>query len=247
MEIYIFTNKYSKIVAYYLLLGGFMRGRILNLIFPLKCTFCGKILDINEEKEICASCFGKILFIRENNNQRPSYEFRTVYCDGIVCACKYSGIIKESLIKFKFFNKPSYHRTFAGILSGKLKEMTDSSGFDIIISVPLHKKREHIRGYNQAKLISKELSKQLKVREASFILKRIVNTKTQSLLNRDLRQTNIKGAFKVDYKDFIKGRTILLIDDILTTGNTINECCRVLKEAGAKKVFAAVVATGRKH
>ncbi|MFA6308766.1 MAG: ComF family protein [Clostridia bacterium] len=224
-----------------------MLERILNLIFPLKCIFCGNILEVSQSKEICKSCFGKISFTDKNLYHTLLNKEENNYCDGIVCVCEYSGIIKESLITYKFFNKPGHYRTFAHMLSQRLKEMTDCKGFDIIVSIPLHKKREYIRGYNQSKLISKALSKQLKIIEASFVLKRVFDTRTQSLLNRNLRKMNVKGAFRADYKDFIKGKTILLVDDILTTGNTINECCRVLKEAGAKKVFAAVIATGRKY
>lgn len=148
-------------------------------------------------------------------------------------------------MRYKFFGKLSYYRTFAGLLTDKVNKMTNFNNFDIIISVPLHVNKEKIRGYNQSLLISKELSKRLGVPEYSRLLSRVRDTGSQSLLPKDKRYYNVKDAFKVCKTELIKDKTVLLVDDIMTTGNTIDECSRVLKAAGAKAVVGAVIATGR--
>lgn len=216
---------------------------LLNLIFPPKCIFCANILDINTEIYICGDCYKKIPFVEETN---ASFNKGFNYYDDMICVCKYSGIIKDALRRFKFSNKPAYAKTFSLLLLQKLKEMTNGHVFDIIISVPLHKQKELARGYNQSYLISKEISRGLGICEQSAVLKRIRNTDSQSRLEKNMRLTNVKDAFMVNNAAAVTGKTILIIDDILTTGSTLNECCRVLKQAGAVKAIAAVIASGRK-
>lgn len=215
------------------------------MIFPPKCIFCSELLYPGTGINICSSCYKKVRFIDEKGQVIRTAPFSR-YLDGIVCACEYSGVIKDSLIRYKFFEKSSYYRTFSGLLFEKLKKMTNYCKFDIIISVPLHKRKQRIRGYNQSLLISRELSRAMGVMDSSGILYRTRDTHAQSLLKREERYKNVKDAFKVNNPDKIKGKKILLVDDILTTGQTISECSRVLKEAGAQTVIAAVIASGRK-
>lgn len=224
-----------------------MFKKFINAVFPMKCIFCGKILTLYSENEICEECQKELFFLYNNSPQIIFAGSDTDYCDGIVFVCEYNGIVKNSIIKYKFYDKPGYHRAFANIIYKKLLKTKEYSDIDIILSVPLHKKRESIRGYNQSLLISRQLSKIMKIKETSYVLRRTVNTEAQSSLDKSARMKNVKNAFEVIFTDDIKNKSILLIDDILTTGNTINECCKVLKRAGANKVFAAVIASGRKY
>lgn len=220
---------------------------MIHFIFPPKCVCCGTILDIKAGIDLCDSCYRKIPFLKEGALKKKPGLFLSCYCDAVVCVCEYSGIIKDLLIKYKFFKKPNYYRAIAGLIAGKLKEMTNSKKFDIIISVPLFHLKEKTRGYNQSYLISKALSKKFDIPEESYLLSRIKDTGSQSLLLKKERGINIKGAFRANHPEKVNGKTILLVDDILTTGSTIDECCKVLKEAGAKEITALVVATGRKY
>ncbi|AEV70538.1 ComF family protein [Acetivibrio clariflavus] len=220
-----------------------MLERILDLVFPPKCIFCNKILNYGTGICICESCSLNIPYFSEKNlNLIKSNS----YFDDIICVCEYSGIIKEALIKYKFFNKPSFGRTFARLIYNRIKEMPDWEEIDLIISVPLHRKKEQIRGYNQSYLIAKQLGKLLGIEVSKNILIRTKNTDSQSLLNRVERLRNVKDAFLVTDVNAIKGKSILVVDDIFTTGSTLNECCRVLKDAGARRITATVIATGRK-
>ncbi|HOQ37964.1 MAG TPA: ComF family protein [Acetivibrio sp.] len=220
-----------------------MLKRLLNLIFPPKCIFCNKILYLNTDIYICKECFSKIEF-REGGSIKSGTG--DDYFDSIVCVCEYTGIVKDAVKRFKFSNKPAYYRAFARLLSQKIKETMDYRLFDAIISVPLHPVRERTRGYNQSFLISTELSRELGIKEESNLLSRTRNTHSQSLLPRQDRLINVKGAFTVTDSSKVKDKTILLVDDVLTTGTTLNECSRVLKEAGAKKIVVAVIASGRR-
>lgn len=219
--------------------------KFIRLVFPPKCIFCGKILPIDARIGICPDCF-RLLPIMDSKlsllNSRSSFES---LCDSVICAFRYTEIIRQAIIKFKFSGKSYYYRTLGRILSDKIKKMTNYREFDIIISVPLHKSRENMRGYNQSYLISKVISHELGIPECSQLLKRVKNTDSQSLMAANMRHTNVKDAFRVTDSNAIKGKIILLIDDVLTTGNTLNECVRVLKEAGAEKIVAGVIATGR--
>ena len=223
---------------------GFLH-KALGFIFPPKCIFCGKIMPPNADIDICEGCFGSIPFAEEIMLRQPVEERMRDGCDEIICICRYEGIIKDSLIRCKFYNKPSYCRTFGRLMAEKAKKVLDAQRFDMIAAIPLHKDRENERGYNQSFLISKELSRRTGIPEMSRLLSRVRRTDSQSLLAKNERLINVKDAFRVNDGGKIKGKTIILIDDIMTTGATLNECGRVLKEAGAEKVAGAVLASGR--
>jgi competence protein ComFC len=223
---------------------GFV-DRLAGMLLPPRCIFCRDLLEPGTALHICGECYSKISFANETIMRMGTAETHPG-CDGAICVCEYSGIVKDSLIRFKFYSKPCYYRTFARLISERMEKLGAAGKFDMVMSVPLHKQREYSRGYNQAYLISKAVGRDLKLPERSYLLKRLRNTDTQSLLDRKERRRNIMNAFTVTKPDEVKGKSILLVDDIMTTGFTLDECARMLKEAGAASVTAAVVATGRK-
>lgn len=220
--------------------------KLINIVYPAKCIFCQQLLNHNATLHICSGCFPKLPFTEETL-LTTSQGGEKCYCDGAVSVFQYTGMVKGSLIRFKFYNKPGYYSTYARLMAHRLAKMTDIKKYDMVLSIPLHRQREFSRGYNQAFLISRALSRELKLPERSALIKRLIHTDTQSLLDKQNRNRNVKGAFIVAAPEKIKGKSILLVDDILTTGSTLEECGRMLKQAGAIKVTAAVVATGRKY
>lgn len=220
-------------------------SKIINIIYPPNCIFCRQILSYDAEPQICSSCYSALPFVKEELLVTTQEDINH-YCDGAVSVFEYTGVVKESLIRFKFYNEPGYYRTYAGLIAEKLTRIVDIGQYNMVISVPLHKHKELSRGYNQAYLISKELGRKLKLPERSGLIKRSRYTEAQSLLDKEKRSQNVKGAFTVISPDKIAGKSILLVDDILTTGSTLEECSRVLRNAGAVKITAVVVATGRK-
>lgn len=169
------------------------------------------------------------------------------YCDFAVSVFEYAGMVRDSLRRYKFYNKPSYYKTYSRLLADRLRKMTDISLYDVVLSVPLHSERESSRGYNQSLLISKAVAKELKLPECSHALRRIKETGAQSLLGRSGRHENVRNAFFVKQPEKVNGKAVLLIDDIFTTGATVQECSKSLKRAGARKVTAAVIAAGKTY
>ena len=216
----------------------------LRLFFPPRCIFCSTLLEFDKNIEICDSCYEEIPF--SEPGYLPSSKEDKISCNGIICACSYKGIVKEALKRYKFKGKASYCRAFAKLLTDKVKTETGNKKFDIIVSVPLHRKRERLRGYNQSELISRLLSRQTGIKNYPNILSRVRDTSGQSLItSKKDRYENIKNAFSVTDPKIVEGKSVILVDDIVTTGFTISECARVLMEAGASEVIAAVIASGR--
>jgi len=116
--------------------------------------------------------------------------------------------------------------------------------YDIICAVPIHKKRKAERGYNQSELIAKEISKKLQNIEYKDILIKTKNNKRQSDLKREDRIDNVRNVYEIRNKQIIKDKKIIIFDDVYTTGNTVNECSRVLKENGANKILVLTLASG---
>lgn len=239
---------------------------VLNTIFPPKCIFCQEFLAPTCNIEICEHCYKDIPFIP----QKSFINSISKYFDHVYCPCRYTGKIKTSLINYKFFEKSSNYRALAKLLAENIKSSSPSShpsasmplsqnqekedkintrgskqiDYDIIIPVPLHKNKEQLRGYNQSYLLAKALGKELHISVRRDILVKIKDSKSQSLLNKKERLENIKDAFSVRIPSGIRGKKIIIVDDILTTGSTLDECSRILKEAGASFIAVAVVASG---
>jgi ComF family protein len=128
------------------------------------------------------------------------------------------------------------------VLAAEIKSSKTNWKFDLIIPIPLHQLKKAERGYNQAYYIAKGVGKIFKVKVSDRIVKRIKYTESQTTMNLNEREENISGAFKVKWNTQVRGKNILLLDDVITTGATISECGKILLEAGASKVYAASVA-----
>lgn len=135
----------------------------------------------------------------------------------------------------KFNKKPYIYKTIEYFLQKNKKYFEKLKRYDIIIVVPLSRKRKLKRGYNQSLLIAKIISDILQIKIQSKIIYKTKNIVPQSTLNKEERQANIKGAFKIKNIEKIIDKKILIIDDIYTTGNTLNECSRQLIKNGIKK------------
>ena len=155
---------------------------------------------------------------------------------------KYEGIIKEKIKAYKFRDQSYLYKFFAGIINYNIKINNYIQKYDYIIPIPLHKYRYNKRGYNQIYLILKELNKKQHIKILNEVLIKKKNIKPQSSLNKIDRANNIKNAYEIKNIKKIQNKKILLFDDIFTTGNTTNECSRILKENGAIKVGVLTIA-----
>lgn len=214
-----------------------MFEKILNLIFPNVCGFCEKI----NNNSLCKKCELN-LSKYEINCIKDYTKDKQKYFDYLFCALKYENIVREKILKYKFNENSYLYKTFAKIIIKNEKIYRFLKLYDIIISVPMHKNKFSIRGYNQSELIAKEIAKQTKIDFGKDVLLKVKNTKVQSTLTKTQRTQNIKGAFLVKNTDKIKNQKIILVDDIYTTGSTVNECSKVLKNAGAKEICVVTIA-----
>ncbi|WP_337865145.1 ComF family protein [Ignavibacterium sp.] len=226
-----------------------MSSELLNKIFdfflPRICPACNQKLKSFEEL-VCDSCFSKLkltpesLIKTEYENKFASKNFVSEFHP--VFVFEDGNEIQHIIHALK------YKRQFrAGIYLGKIiahqisQKLTDWE-IELIIPIPLHSLKKAARGYNQSEFIAKGLSIESKIPFSTKAIQRKKFTETQTHLSALERQQNVKDAFKVKNKKLIEGKTILLVDDVITTGSTISECAKVLLGKGAKQIYAASVA-----
>ena len=155
----------------------------------------------------------------------------------------YEGIIRQRLLEYKFKEKAYLYKTFAETIIHDKDNIEYIKKYDILIPVPIHKKRKKDRGYNQSELIAKEIAKFCKdIKLELNILYKKENIVAQSTLDKKERMKNIKNVFEIRNECKIKNKKILLLDDIYTTGSTVNECSRILKNAGCKEIGIITIA-----
>ncbi|MBO5413213.1 MAG: ComF family protein [Clostridia bacterium] len=214
-----------------------MFEKFLNLIFPNVCGFCNEI----DKNSLCKNC-ELSLEKYEINCIKDYTKDNQKYFDYQYSALKYENIVREKIIKYKFNENSYLYKTFAKIIIKNKKVYGFLKLYDIIIPVPMHKLKKSVRGYNQSELLAKEIAKQMELHFEKELLIKIKNTKVQSTLTKTQRAENVKNAFFVADTTKVKGKKIILIDDIYTTGSTVNECSKVLKKAGAKEICVVTIA-----
>lgn len=199
---------------------------LINIIFPEKCLSCGQA-----EKYICPACFDKI-FEPETQTLAP--------LNMLISAGAYANpVLKKILRQFKFRRGRALKNDLADL-------MLKAAGFQLaagsqILAIPMAAKRKRERGFNQAELLAKTLAAKTNLAFADGLIK-IKTTKPQAEIKiRKERLENVKNAFGLK-PGFKPAETVILIDDISTTGATLSEAARILKKAGAKKVIGLVVA-----
>ncbi len=151
-------------------------------------------------------------------------------------------MIRNLILNYKFNEKPYLHKTFVEFCYKFQKEYLKKEYYDIIIPVPISRKRLKQRGYNQSYLIAKELAKMLNIELDNRILQKTKNNSAQSVLNKIEREHNVNNVYKLFNNKNIIGKRILLVDDIYTTGSTVNECSKILKMAKVERVDVLTLA-----
>ncbi|MBI4117271.1 MAG: ComF family protein [Parcubacteria group bacterium] len=242
-----------------------IKETLLELLFPVRCAACEKETGHKKKnKLICSDCL---------KTTRPSSDFFCPLCeaktaDGKLCfSCRiltgnsdaafhldrllYPFSYKDSAVQ-KIIKAFKYR--FIKDLDGPLGRLVISyldkikSKIDlkdtVIIPVPLHKRKFNQRGYNQSELIAAKISESLNIEAVNDCLFKIRPTKDQAKLKEDKRLGNLKNVFLCAKPWLVSGRKILLVDDVYTTGATMNECAKVLKEAGAKEIIGLAIARG---
>ena len=207
-------------------------------MYPPCCGICGKL----NKNSLCKKCEIKLnklaVWKIEDYRQITSYFEEHIYI------FNYDSIIRKTILDYKFNEKSYIYRTFINFLKKNEKICVQIKKYDIIIPVPISLKRKKERGYNQSDLIAKDLALELNIKYIKNALLKIKNNSAQSTLTAEEREKNVKDVYKIKKNKINKlyEKNILLIDDIFTTGSTVNECSRVLKEAGVYKIGVLTIA-----
>lgn len=226
---------------------------LLELLYPNVCPFCGKI----SIEGICKQCIGKIQYVQEplcKKCGKPIKDEQEEYC--LDCKEKKRSFdqgkalwihrtpVKQAIYKYKYHNRRIYSRIFAEELYRVYQDKLLRWDVQAIIPIPLHKKRKKMRGFNQTEEIAKKLEEKTGIPMLPDLLVRVKATVPQKKLESQKRNENISNAFRIRRGREIP-RRILLIDDIYTTGSTINEAAKILKLAGAEHVYFLTISIGQ--
>ena len=229
-----------------------LKNIILYLIFPRTCFNCNIDLPLENQGFLCNDCLKKLKKPGPIICQRCGITLKDGGAHCFNCRGTKAKLFKCSLIRSALdFNEPSralihglkyekyinIAKFLAPLMQKTLLENPDFLEAEYFVPVPIHKKRFKKRGFNQAEILAQELSALTNIPTLNA-LTRIKNTKSQTKLTKKERATNIKEAFVCSKPKEIKKKAIILIDDVCTTGATLEECAKVLKKAGAREVYA---------
>lgn len=220
-------------------------SKLLNFFFPPQCASCK-----TEGAFLCKECrirfkIRPISYKRKKSGKfkKPDYQ----YLNGVIYAADYgkNPELQAAISQFKYKFTRELTTEFTTLITQKLSElqMVNRKSF-FLVPVPLHKKRFAYRGFNQSDLLANGVANSFKQKaEVHFVLRRIKNTSQQAKLSKQERLKNLENAFQLGQKiDQLKEKICFLVDDVCTTGSTLEACAKVLKEAGVKKVYGLVIA-----
>lgn len=208
---------------------------ILRMLFPPKCMFCGALLPRGTE-EICVKCRDEIVLCAAAHKTEKG-----AFLTKVVTALPYEDKVRKAVQRFKFQGRQSYARPLARILSYAVNKKLGAP-YDLITFVPTNARNLRRRGYNHAELLARELAG-FSDTPCAETLRKTRRTKPMYGLKPAERRANALGAFtRCCPESLIRGKTILLVDDVFTTGATMSECARMLREGGANCVYGAAAA-----
>lgn len=214
------------------------REHLLDLLFPRKCPFCREILA-DSDAPLCPSCQPRLPW-----QTGKSAEGKVDFADGCLSPLGYQGSVPEAVRRYKFGGVRAYARPF-GLLMAQCAA-DHALEVDCVTWVPLSARRLRRRGYDQAELLARRVGEELGL-PAEPLLRKIRDTQTQSDLDTEgARRANALGAYAVLPGTGIKGKRILVVDDVVTSGATLSECARMLRQAGAAKVYGLTLARARR-
>ena len=209
-----------------------MIRKIIAFFYPDRCPYCNTVID--EGKIACDSCMDKL-----RETRKPI--LFGVKGNRCLASFIYSGNVRRMILGIKEHERIQYIPQIAPILAEDIRTVFENVEFDIVTCVPLHKSDKKERGYNQSEILAKETAKILDI-PFQKTLNKIKRTKKQHQLNGKERMNNLKGAFKIIDNSSVNGKTILIIDDVSTTGATLYRCIEELRKAKAGVICCAVIA-----
>ena len=203
------------------------------LLFPPKCVLCKGILE-KEETDLCHRCRTEISDFEKPKRSIPFLESWTALW-------YYNGSVRKSILRYKFNNRRSYAAAYGRLLAMKLlREYPD--GFEVLTWTPISRLRRLRRGYDQVELLAQAVAKELEMEVTPTLTKIRHNPPQSGIQGYAKRKANVLSAYRAENPEQFRGKRVLLLDDIITTGATASEAARVLLTAGAKEVICAAIA-----
>lgn len=228
--------------------------RLLEFFYPPHCPGCDKLLAPGDS--VCADCFNAIRLVKEPVCKRcgkPMRNERREYCAD--CFGKehkyrqgkavfiYEGKMKQSMYRFKYSNKREYALFYAAEAAKLYGDWVKRNKIEVIVPIPMYPGKKRRRGYNQAEVFAKALGRELGIKVDGGLVKRVRDTTPQKELNDKERRCNLKNAFQF-VPNIVKYKEILLVDDIYTTGSTMDAVAEVLLLAGVKNIYFICISIG---
>jgi len=210
-----------------------MLKKLAAFFFPPKCVLCRGLLQ-KGEKGLCSRCISQVSTVSKG-------KFKVSFVARWTSLWYYKDDVRRSILRYKFYGQRSYGPVYAALLAEKLRQ-EDMLDFDILTYIPVSPLRRWKRGFDQMALLGQFVAQELGS-ECTKTLRKIRNAPAQSGIQGSAhRRANVLGAFQVLHPEAIRGKRILLLDDVLTTGATASECARILLTAGAASVDLATLA-----
>ena len=241
-----------------------IKNFFLDLLFPVRCLICLKSSPPTEGQEdyVCSSCLEKVKFkvepectfcsSRSLNGQTCPFCRQDHYLDFLWAAADYEeSIVKKALWAFKYRFIKDLQMPLANLLEDYLRRKKIDKLLEnyhqqiLLVPIPLHQRRFNWRSYNQSQLLAQSLAKKFNLKMENNVLLRLKHKTPQAeLKDKRERTRNSKNIFACPRSDLVQGKVVILVDDISTTGSTLDEAARILKKSGAEKVIGLVVAKG---
>jgi len=238
-----------------------LKGSV-SLLFPADCKICGALLEPLNHSLICERCWSKVEWVNPpyclscSKPFLPSETFQSFpfsfclecqkeppYFKRVFVPTLYDGVMKKAIHLFKYDRKINIIQGMKRIIKVYLdRNRSTFPHLDLVVPVPLHRKKLKERGFNQAELLAKVIARHLNLKLVKNSLGRIKPTRVQAKLSKRERIENMRKAFLVKNAEEFRGRSVLLVDDVYTTGTTVNEIAKILKRTKAKEVYVFTLA-----
>lgn len=234
---------------------------ILDFLWPRRCEFCGGRSD-RPRRHVCSECLMRVPFVPTDGCcavcGRPCEGFAGIggravceecsgrrgapHFDCAASAVRYEGTVREIIQGYKFNAHLWMRDDFTDWLEAAIRTRFDVARVDVVLPMPVSLFHRLDRGYSQCAYIAKELARRIDRIYRPGVVVRCGHPRRQAGLDELSRRENVKGTFAVRRPEFVRGRTVLVVDDVMTTGSTLSECARTLKESGAWRVWCATIA-----
>ena len=219
-------------------------GFVLELLFPSRCPWCGEVIGFAEGCESCISLEELRLLDTPLDNAAEGRDMK--YLQRAWACFSYKSPVRDAILRVKFEEDRTPVHELGKLMAAKFGACNLDKQFDIVIPVPVSHRTMRRRGYNQSVLLARQLAEKYALPLEESVLLKTKETKRQIDIGRDERRANVKGAYRLAANSFVSGKRILLVDDVITTGSTLDECAKTLQEAGAAECCALCLASAEK-